>query len=304
MACIAPPFCFGAPFGFPQAAPPPPPPGLIGKTQYAYFSRDGGPPNKGAPPGGGPPAGGPPPPPAPFPFLPQYPPPGPQPGPIFFPGGPGFPGAICIPNGAPAPPPPPPPAPAPVWIPQPPQAPPPPPPAPPAPPAAGPSNVAAAVAYAAAQPPEPPVSGNRINDRLLVVKDSGTGYVASKHNTTFHLFTYNVLEKYAVNTQSEFYIPEYAGEPFRPMTVACSMPVEELIEQLDCIKEAPYGWPRYAIGLAEAYDIGDGWFQVGAKYMLDQFTPGLTIKQSEEQSNRPRGNTRPRYFIRMPGKRT
>jgi len=154
--------------------------------------------------------------------------------------------------------------------------------------------------HAAAQAPEPPVSGNRVKDRLVVVKDSGTGYVASKQNATFHLFTYNILDKYAVNANNQLYIPPYAGEPFRVMTVSCSMPIEELIEQLDCLKDAPQGYPRYAIGVAEALDVGNGWFQIGTKFHLDEARSALTIKQVWGESVGEAGESRPRYLIRLP----
>ncbi len=150
--------------------------------------------------------------------------------------------------------------------------------------------------------PEPPVSGNRVKNRLLVEKATGSGYVASKDNAVFHLFTYNVLDKYAVNANHQFYIPADCGEPFRVMTAACSMPIQELIEQLDCIQVAPPDYPRYAIGLAEAFDKGNGWFQVGTKFMLDEARSQLTIKEALGTSIGEAEESRPRYLIRMPGK--
>lgn len=134
----------------------------------------------------------------------------------------------------------------------------------------------------------------------MVVKDSGTGYVVPKHNATFHLFTYNILDKYPVNANNQLYIPLNACEPFRVMTVSCSMPIEELIEQLDCIKDAPQGYPRYAIGIAEALDVGNGWFQVGSKFHLDEEKSAMTIKQLWGESVGEAGESRPRYLIRMP----
>ncbi|KAJ4507423.1 hypothetical protein HRR78_004012 [Exophiala dermatitidis] len=295
-----------------SAPPPPPPPGLVGKTQYHYFTKDGGPPNKGAPPSGPPasgagagpgPAFGLPPPYSFFPPPPQPPAPsGPPSGPFFIPPTSGFPGAVCFPGGGGNPPPPPPPSAGAVWF-----QPPPPPPAPPAPaapaapaPPPPPPDVRGAINHAASQPPEPPVSGNRVKDRLMVVKDTGTGYVASKQNATFHLFTYNVLEKYTVNSHGQFYIPPHACEPFRVMTASCSMPIEELIEQLDCVKDAPPNYPRYAIGLAEALDVGNGWFQVGTKFFLDEAHSAMTIKQAWGESVGEAGEARPRYLVRMP----
>ncbi|EXJ92733.1 hypothetical protein A1O3_01285 [Capronia epimyces CBS 606.96] len=295
-----------------SAPPPPPPPGLIGRTQYHYFTKDGGPPNKGAPPSGPPSTGGPGVLPPPYSFLPPPQPPAPSApsGPFFIPPSSGFPGAVCFPNGGQAPPGPPPSAGA-IWIqptpaPVPAPPPPPPPPAPPAgapappPPPTGPADVRGAVTHAAAQAPEPPVSGNRVKDRLLVVKDSGTGYVASKQNATFHLFTYNVLDKYTVNANGQFYIPPHACEPFRVMTASCSMPIEELIEQLDCVNDAPAGYPRYAIGIAETLDVGNGWFQIGTKFFLDEPQSSMTIKQAWGESVGEAGESRPRYLIRMP----
>ncbi|EXJ66044.1 uncharacterized protein A1O5_10658 [Cladophialophora psammophila CBS 110553] len=297
MACLPPPY-------FPVAMPVPTQgPGLIGKTVYHYMTRDGGPPNKGAPPSG-PPSSAPPPyslmPPCQGPFCP--PPSQPHPGPFFIPPGNGFPGAVCVPNGPPPPAPPPPPPSAGAWY-QPPASG-PPPPAPPPPPPPPPPTVAGAVAHAASQAPEPPVSGNRVKDRLLVVKDSGGhGHVASKHLATFHLFTYNVIDKYSVNAHNQFYIPPHSCEPFRVMTAAYSMPIEELIEQLDCIKVAPPVYPRYAIGLAEAFDIGNGWFQVGSKFHLDEDKSKQTIKEAWSNSIVEAGESRPKYLIRLPGKR-
>jgi hypothetical protein len=139
-----------------------------------------------------------------------------------------------------------------------------------------------------------------VKDRLLVIKDSGTGYIASKQNATFHLFTHNVLEKYSVNASNQFYIPPHANEPFRIMTASCSMPMEELIEQLDCIRDAPAGYPRYAIGLAEALDVGNGWFQLGTKFFLDEARSAMTIKQVWGGSIGEAGEARPKYLIRMP----
>lgn len=270
------------------------PPGMSGKTEYHYFTKDGGPPNQGAPPSG-PPSSQAPMLPPPYSFLPSSGgPPSSQPGPIFIPPSSGFPGAVCFPNGGPPPTPPS----GPMWF----------PPPPPPPPQAGPVgggppgfDVGAAVGHAAAQKPEPPVSGNRVKDRLLVVKDSGgTGYVAPKHNATFHLFTYNILEKYPVNANNQLYIPPNACEPFRVMSAACSMPIEELIEQLDCIKDAPPGYPRYAIGVAEAFDCGNGWFQIGTKIHLDETKASMTIKQLWGECAGEAGETRPRYLVRLP----
>ncbi|KIX95024.1 uncharacterized protein Z520_09334 [Fonsecaea multimorphosa CBS 102226] len=299
MACVPPPY-------YPIAMPVPAQgPGLIGKTVYHYMTRDGGPPNKGAPPSGPPSSAAPPP----YSLMPPCqgafcPPPPSQPGPFIIPPGNGFPGAVCVPNGPPAPPPS-----APTWYSAPPPPPPPPPPAsgfPPAPPPPPPPppSVAGAVAHAASQAPEPPVSGNRVKDRLLVVKDSGGhGHVASKHVATFHLFTYNVIDKYTVNAHNQFYIPPHACEPFRVMTAAYSMPLEELIEQLDCIKIAGSAYPRYAIGLAEAFDIGNGWFQVGSKFHLDEEKSKQTIKEAWSNNIGEGGESRPKYLIRLPGKR-
>ena len=156
---------------------------------------------------------------------------------------------------------------------------------------------------AAAKPPEPPVSGNRVNENLIVVKDSGGhGHVVSKHNATFHLFTHDVLHRYSVNANNQFYIPPNACEEFRVMTASYSMPIEELIEQLDCIKIAPPNWPRYAIGIAEAFDLGNGWFQVGTKFHLDEPKSLLSIKEAWSSSIGEMNESRPKYLIRIPGK--
>jgi hypothetical protein len=269
----------------------PPPahaPGLVGKTVYHYMTRDGGPPNKGKPPSV--PSSGPQPP---FPGFPPLcaPAPAPAPGPFFIPPGNGFPGAVCVPNASAATPPPPAPV-APTWFPG----------APPAPPSARPPPPAYGPPNAAVHAPEPPVSGNRIKDNLIVVKDSGGhGHVVSKHNATFHLFTYNVIERYTVNAHQQFYIPPNAAEPFRIMTVAYMMPLEELIEQLDCLKDAP-GWPRNLVGIAEVFDLGNGWFQVGSKFHLDEERSKLTIKEAWGSSIGEANQSRPRYLVRLPGK--
>ncbi|KAJ9603302.1 hypothetical protein H2200_012080 [Cladophialophora chaetospira] len=308
---------------------PAPGPGLIGKTVYHYMTRDGGPPNKGAPPAA---PAAPAPPPA-YCFMPQGAAPPAQPGPFMVPPGPGFPGAVCVPNGPPsaAPPAPPgywaippqaPPAALGWWCPPPPAAAPPAPPPPPswwqhpppAPPAAAappappappvpPPTAPGAVAQAAAKAPEPPVSGNRVKENLIVVKDSGGhGHVVSKHNATFHLFTHDVLQRYATNANNQFYIPPNACEEFRVMTASYSMPIEEFIEQLDCIKIAPPNWPRYNIGIAEAFDLGNGWFQVGSKFFLDEPKSKQTIKEAWSMSIGEANESRPKYLIRIPGK--
>ncbi|KIV91611.1 hypothetical protein PV10_06129 [Exophiala mesophila] len=308
------PFMF--PFPAAAAAAPKPPPGLMGKTTYAYLTKDGGPPNQGKPPTATLPP--------PYSLLPP-------PGTATFPCGgagafmippqAGKPGMYCMPNGpappatgpvpanrvwipAAAPPPPPPPPPpqpaaapppwAPTW-----QAPPaPPPPAPPAPPAAAPAPAPAMEA-----PPEPPVTGNRINDNLIVLRDSGgAGYVSFKNNAEFYLFTANVLRKYATNDAGQFYIPGTSGETWRKLRVACSMSMEELIEQTDCVKEALPTTARAEIGLIEAYDIGNGWFQLGSRYFLDTPRSKLSLGQLWGAAAGEGGLARPRYLIRVPMK--
>jgi hypothetical protein len=268
-----------------------PPPGLAGKTQYNYVTKDGGPPNQGKPPG---PAG----PPPPYSFLPQaglYPP-APQPGPFFVPPSAANPGMICFPNGgAPAP------APQPsglVWIPAAPA-----PPVAPAPlaPFGQPAPTAAAVAQAAARAPEPPVTGNRIKDNLVVLKESGgAGYVASKNNATFHVFNRGLLSVYTPDVGRRIYIPAHANETFRIQIAACSMPMEEFIEQLDCVKDAPPHWPRSQIGIAELVDDGNGWFEVGTKFMLDEPRSKETIGQIWGNVVGEAGLARPRYLTRIP----
>jgi hypothetical protein len=161
--------------------------------------------------------------------------------------------------------------------------------------------VGAAVAYAAQQKPEPPVSGNRVKDRLVVVKDSGgTGHVVSKHNATFHLFNYNILDKYPLDAHHRFHIPDDSCEPFRIMSVSCSMPIEEFIEQLDCVKDAPPNYPRNQVGIAEVFDIGSGWFQVGSRFFLEESKSKLTIKETWGNSMGEADETRPRYIVRLP----
>jgi len=280
----------GLPPSWPWAGMMAAPPGLTGKIEYRYFTKDGGPPNQAKPPSGpqssqsaySPP---------PYCLLPPYQAPvSSQPAPVWIPPAAGFPGAMCFPNGAPTA------APGPGWFqPQPP---------PPGPSAPAPSHhFPGAVAHAAAQPPEPPVSGNRVKDRLVVLKDSGgTGYVAPKHNATFHLFNHNVLNKYRLNYSNQFYIPPEICEPFRVMSAPCSMKIEELIEQLDCVKDAPAFYPRHLIGIAEAFDCGNGWFQLGSRIHLEEGKDSMTIKDLWGENVGEAGETRPRYLIRLPGK--
>ena len=136
-----------------------------------------------------------------------------------------------------------------------------------------------------------------------MVKDSGGhGHVVSKHNATFHLFTHDVLSRYSVNQNQQFYIPPNAAEEFRVMSAAYSMPIEELIEQLDCIKIAPPNYPRYAIGIAEVFDLGSGWFQVGSRFHLDEQKSQLTIKEAWSMSIGEAKESRPKYLVRIPGK--
>ena len=265
---------FFLPFALPSMAPPP---GFAGKTQYNYYTKDGGPPNQGKPPGPPAPAA----PPPPYSFPPQVGPcPVAQPSPFIVPPGAANPGIVCFPNGgppAPAPAPPAPQAPGMVWI-----------------PAAAPPSVApavlpqytqiapapAAVAQAATRAPEPPVTGNRIKDSLVVLKESrGAGYVASKNNTTFHVFNRGILSVYTPDFGRRINIPSHANESFRIQIAACSMPIQELIEQLDCVKDAPAGFPRSAIGIAELVDHGNGCFEEGTRFMLDEDRSKSTIGQ-------------------------
>lgn len=276
------------------AMPAPQAPGLVGKLTYRYVTRDGGPPNKGAPPSSTP-SSGPSPaycsgPPSPYCMAPGFGPPSGQPGPFMVPPGNGFPGAFCVPNSAAPPPPAPPSGPTPTWF----------PPAPPPPPA--PLNVAGAAAPAANPSSDPPVSGNRVKDNLLVVKDSGgVGHIASKNNATFHIFTENIFDKYTPNASNQFWMP--VMEKFRSMTAAYYMPIHELIEQLDCVKNAPPGYPREQIGLAEVFERGNGWFDVGTKIFLGDARANLTIKEAWGDSIGEQGRSRPKWLVLFPGKR-
>ena len=265
---------------------------LYGKTAYRYVTRDGGPPNKGAPPSSSSSSA-----------PPQYslfPPPGQfcqppsQRNPFLIPPGSSFPGAFCVPNGQAFPA-----APtthsSPVWF-QPQAQPPPPPQAHICP------TVVEAIIKAAPQNPEPPFSGNRVKGHLLDVKDSGAGHLVGEV-ATFHIFTYNVIDKYTVNASNQFYVPPNACEPFRIMTASYHMPIGELIKGIDCVSVAPPGYPNYAIGIAEAFDIGNGWFQVGSKiHLSDEEKCKSTIKHLWGESIGEQGQSRPRYIIRLPGK--
>lgn len=145
------------------------------------------------------------------------------------------------------------------------------------------------------------MTGNRINDNLVVLKDSGgTGYVASKNNAEFYLFTANVLKKYATNDVGQFYIPATQGETWRKLKVAVSMSMDELIEQTDCIKEAALGTPRAEIGLIEAFELGNGWFQLGSRYFLDTPRSKLSLADLWGTVVGDAGLARPRYLIRVP----
>lgn len=280
---------------FPHFALPPmaPPPGFAGKTQYNYYTKDGGPPNQGKPPGPPTPAA----PPPPYSFLPQVGPrPVAQPGPFIIPPSAANPGMVCFQNGGP-------PAPAPqapglVWVPA--------APAPPVGPAVLPpyaqiAPTPAAVVQAAARAPEPPVTGNRIKDSLVVLKESGgAGYVASKNNATFHVFNRGILSVYTPDVNRRITIPAHANESFRIQIAACSMPLQEFIEQLDCDKDAPAGFPRSAIGIAQLVDHGNGCFEVGSRFMLDEDCSKSTIGQVFGTIVGEAGLAAPVYLTRLP----
>jgi hypothetical protein len=158
------------------------------------------------------------------------------------------------------------------------------------------------ISGAIAGAPEPPVSGNRVKDNLIVLKDSGgVGHVVPKHIATFHLFNHNVMDKYKVNVSQQFFIPP-PGEPFRVMTAAYSMPIDELIEQLDCIKLAGPTSFRSDIGLVEVFDLGQGWFQMGSKFCLDHPRSKLTIKEAWGSSIGEANESAPKWLVRIPGK--
>ncbi|KEF61093.1 uncharacterized protein A1O9_02658 [Exophiala aquamarina CBS 119918] len=271
-----------------------PPPGFAGKTQYNYYTKDGGPPNQGKPPGPPAPTGAPPP----YSFLPQVGPhPAAQPGPFVVPPRAANPGMVCFPNGGPPPAPAPPQAPDLVWIPA--------APAPPVGPALLPacSQIAptpATVAQAAARGPEPPVTGNRIKDSLVILRESGgAGYIASKSNATFHVFNRGILSVYTPDVNRKISIPAHANESFQIQIAACSMPLQEFIEQLDCIKDAPASFPRSAIGIAQLVDHGDGCFEVGSRFMLDEDCSKSTIGQIFGNVGEA-GLARPVYLTRLP----
>ena len=138
----------------------------------------------------------------------------------------------------------------------------------------------------------------------MVKNSGGLGHVVSKYNATFHLFDNNVIEKHLdrrSNTR-QFYIPAHASESFRVMTVACSMPIEELIEQLDCIKIAPAGSVRSDIGIAEVFEVGDGWFEIGSRFFLDEQMSKMTIKEAWGPSIGEANLSRPRYLVRIAGR--
>ncbi|KAK5061566.1 hypothetical protein LTR84_008110 [Exophiala bonariae] len=280
---------FMYPFGLPAMAPPP---GFAGKTQYQYVTKDGGPPNQGKPPGAAAPpaAGGPPPP---YSFFPRAGScaPAPQAGAFFVPPSAGNPGMFCVPNGSsPAPAPQPPGL---VYFPS--------ATAPPPAPIAYPIPTPAAVAQAAARAPEPPVSGNRIKESLVVLRESGgAGYIASKHNATFHIFDRGLLSIYTPDGNKRINIPSHANEGFKIQMAACSLPMEEFIEQLDCIKDAPPNWPRSQIGIAELKDYGNGSFEVGTRIMLDDARSKETLSQVFGNVVGEAGLARPIYLTRIP----
>lgn len=124
--------------------------------------------------------------------------------------------------------------------------------------------------------------------------------MSSKHNATFHIFDRGLLSVYTPDTSKRIYVPAHANEGFRIQIAACSMPMEEFIEQLDCIKDAPPNWPRSQIGIAELSDLGNGWFEVGSKFMLDEGRSKETLGQIWGNIVGEAGLARPRYLTRIP----
>jgi hypothetical protein len=143
---------------------------------------------------------------------------------------------------------------------------------------------------------------------LLHLKDSGgVGHIASKYNATFHIFNDNILDgRYTINSSKQFYITPTPGEGMRAMTAAYSMPVEELIEQLDCITIARPDYPRNWIGVTEVIEIpnGNGWWEVGSTFYLGQEKTTLSIKETWGFSIGEATESKPKWLVRIPGRQT
>lgn len=164
-----------------------------------------------------------------------------------------------------------------------------------------PAPTPAAVAQANGRAPEPPVTGNRIKERLVVLQESGgAGYIASKHNATFHIFDRGLLSIYTPDANKRIYVPPHANESFKIQIASCLLPMEEFIEQLDCVKDAPPNWPRSQIGIAQLKDLGNGLFEVGSRFLLDDARSKETLGQVFGNIVGEAGLARPIYLTRIP----
>lgn len=300
------------PFPGPFPGPPPmgpPPTDLWGKTIYKYTTPDGKPPLDGA--------------------VPTVPP-GFQPMNPMMPGGNCVPGAIhpfgppnpyaaplppCpfgLPGWAPPPAPffaaPAPPAPPPYYT----VAAPPPPPAPPAPPAPPPGPPMPPPPGhpfgSSDEPPEPPMSGNRLNNQLATFPDRSVGYIFSKRNIGLHVFKENIITKHAPGAQAGGVL-EVDGDRFMTQYASASMTFEELIEQLDCRSRAnhypPYnqpgkGYPEHCIGLQELIRLDDTRYQIGARIVLTDYNAKRKLGDLWPSSAGTAGGSEPRYIVRLP----
>lgn len=271
---------FGAPMGMPMGPLPVSGPfgthtEALGKVRYKYCTPDGGPPLDGAPPdtmsqpGAGP-------------FPPPFPPPpyGAPPCPFGLP--PGAPPPWCaMPQPQPSPSP---------WE----------PPRPPTPPghAFSSSN----------QPPQPPVEGNRVKGQLATFPNNSAGYIFPRHNITFHMFNQNVLHKYRDRMVNNSFTIDN-NDTWTAEHAPCSMTIEELILQLDCVKRAnhhpPYnqpgrGYPEAEIGIQELIDCGGGRYMLGSKFTLTDNVRFSRIGDIWPAWTGDAGQVKPPYIVRMP----
>jgi len=269
-------------------------PGLQGQTRYRYFTQDGGPPNEGKPPA--PPKSATSQPPACFPF-PQGPPPpygaaatpsAPAPSPFVLNDAWGNAAAFCVPNpGAP-----PPPGAGFVYV------------------TPAPATATAPPAWMTAPAPAgkvPPVSGNRVKGQLAKFSDSGAGYVFSKKNVAFHIFEHNIIEKYKNETNdngqfriSDTTLKDKQENKFALMLADCRLPLAEFIEQIDCIKRAPSGYPHHGIGICELLEQGNGWFQRGDTIYLNDYRASTAIEDIWSDACGEAGRAKPVHLVRLP----
>jgi hypothetical protein len=130
------------------------------------------------------------------------------------------------------------------------------------------------------------------------MKNTGIAYVASKHNMLFHMFVDNVTNKYRLHN-NKFGIPPWIPEHFVPFRAAFSMTIKELIEQLDCIKDAP-GVSEYQIGILQLIEKGNGEFEIGTRIFLAEQQSKSAIGDVWKDHIDHAGRHRPIWLVRLP----